>query len=976
MNNQRLFLLIVLLFLIPLSGYGQSVQLADSLFQTGKEYDQAGKNQESEFYYREAYNMYREFQDTASWLEAGKEYASAMMWRSKNGQALELYKELLSVDHPANDVYNQGDLYNSMGLASKRSGDLDQANRYYQKSLPLSKESGDSLLIGVVFSNIGGIQRAKGNYSKAMERFKQSLPYLRGITQNSYFATSLGNIGNIYEELSLYDQALDYFNRALKIQTKINNVSDLSSTYSSLGSVQQSLGNYDQAMVSYNKALDFSRTAGTPSQTAQILNDIGLLYKRLGEYDKALDYYRQSLAISKEASGPESIATTTNNIGQLMWEIGKKEEAASYYREALDMRKKMGNPHEIYYSLNTMARMHLGNQQYDEAERYVNQIQAIGDSTDSYDMLKRASTYFGRIDNAKGNTTSALDHYRKAYAYSKYLSEREQLVPLSKLAQQYDRANSDSAIVYGQKAIDIIEQQRSRASAVSDLKSSFFGQHTDFYTEVASWILTYSQDLSRAYKLVEQAKARSLSDELAAASQNIDQQLPEKVRVERREKRNRINQLYTQLENTSDKQQRSKIEDKIRSAELDYAAYENNLHNEYPELKSLESPEPISLQRAQTMADEQTAVLEYAVANDQLIIFLISQNTVRAEQFSLSGDVPLDEQLTDLVADFKGAILSNAPRSQLRSQSAELYNKLLAPFEKELSNFSNLIIVPDGALAYLPFEALSRGDQYLIEQFNIKYEPSLTSLDLLEDSESLDRQDLLAVAGSDFSEQDLQQSTFRQGNLQSLPSTLMEVDSIATQFQQSSILKEDEVSEERFKKMLQQNQYRYIHMATHGIIDENNPSRSGLALSTKGEITASSREDGMLRSSEIFGLNINSDMVVLSACNTGLGKVVKGEGILGMQRSFFYAGASTVVVSLWNVYDRSTASFMNEFYKALINSESQEGWTDSMLRWVGWDESIPFGQKATAMRQAKLQMIKHPLFNHPVYWAPFIVVGR
>src|SRR5699024_4331325 len=141
-------------------------------------------------------------------------------------------------------------------------------------------------------------------------------------------------------------------------------------------------------------------------------------------------------------------------------------------------------------------------------------------------------------------------------------------------------------------------------------------------------------------------------------------------------------------------------------------------------------------------------------------------------------------------------------------------------------------------------------------------------------------------------------------------------------------------------------------------------------------VTASSKEDGILRSSEIFGLDLGSDMVVLSARNTGLGKVVKGEGMLGIQRSFFYAGTETVVVSLWSVYDRSTASLMKEFYKALIHDTAEESWIDTMLRWTGWDESIPFGKRAAAMRQAKLKMIEHPLFNHPVYWAPFIVVGR
>lgn len=976
MKNQRFVICGAFWLLLPLLVSGQSLQLADSLLQKGKEYDQSGNMEQSEFYYREAYNIYREFQDTASWLEAGKEYASAMMFRAKNKEALRLYKKFLDVDHPANNAYNRGDLYNSMGLLSKRTGKLEQARKYYQKSLPLAEKSGDSLLIGVVHSNLGGIYSAKGNYTEAMEREQKALEYFKGLERKRNIAITLNNIGNIYQELSIYDKALEYYTQSLQIRKKLGDIRLLATNYSNIGKVQLELGNYDQALISHNRSLELSRQAGTPKLTSTVLNNIGVLYKMLGEYEKALDYYRQSLAIQEHATGPRATATITKNLGKLYWEMGDIEEAERHYKKALSLRREIGTPYDIASSLNTMADLALEKQHYRQAQKYALQIQAIGDSTDSYDILQDAERYFGKIHEQRGNNATALEHFKKEYAYSQYLPPAQQLGPLQRLARQYHKMESDNAIVYGQKAIDIIEEHRSNAGATSGLKSGYMERHSDFYTQVASWILTYTQDIGRAYKLVEQAKARSLSDELAQASQNIDQQLPEKVRIERYKKRRRIDSLYTVLERTANTQQRNRLQSQIRSAELNYAAYENELHLQYPELKSLTSPEAISLEEARAITTAQTAVLEYAVAGNQLTIFLISNNMVRAEQFSLSGSQPLHEKLTSWVANFKNAILSNAPRAELRNRSNKLYNVLLEPFEKELRQFSNLIIVPDGALAYLPFEAISQGDQYLIENFNIKYEPSLTSLSLLQNVNAPNRQDLLAVAGSQFSETNVQNSEFRQRNLSALPSTSMEVDSIASQFQKTSVLKDEEVSEQKFKEMLQRNRYRYIHLATHGIIDENQPSRSGLALSAEGEITASSREDGMLRSSEIFGLNIDSDMVVLSACNTGLGKVVKGEGMLGMQRSFFYAGASTVVVSLWNVYDRSTASFMNKFYKALNNNSTEESWTDSILRWVGWNQSIPFGERARAMRKAKLQMIKHPLFNHPVYWAPFVVVGR
>jgi len=973
--KNRLLLLFGFLLLLPLSTTAQSLQLADSLFQKGRQYDQSGQIKQSEFYYRESYNIYRDFKDTTSWLKAGKEYASAMMWRSKNDEAITLYKKLLEVDHPDNDPYNRGDLYNSMGLASKRKGAFDSALQYYQRSLPLAKQSGDSLLIGVVYNNLGGINRATGNLSEALSFYRKSLPFFQSSDRQRNKATTLGNIGTIYRELSLHDKALEYFNRSLTIRKKHDNVFSFTKSYNQIGGIQRELGNYDQALISFKKSLEYAQKAGTPRYISSSLNNLGLLYKTLGEYDKALDYYRQSLAIKKDISDPSGIATTTNNLGQLMWAQDKKEKAEKYFRKALEVRKQIGNPYDIYYSLNTMLRLTVNRQHFKQARSYARQLQTIGDSTGSYEMLQKASTYIGKIEDAQNNDQLALEHFKKAYAYSQYLPPTKQLSPLKNLAHHYHKLHSDSALFYGQKAIDIIEQHRSRAGAVSELKSGYFGKHATFYNQMASWMLKYNSDVAGAYRLVEQSKARSLSDELVKASQNIEQKLPEEVRIKRQKRRRHIDELYSRLERIANNEKRAHIRENIRTAELDLAAYENQIHREYPELKSLKSPAPISLERAQEITDEQTAVLEYALADNQLIIFLISRDDVHVKQYSLPNDKKLANELTRWVADFKDAILSNSSRSALRSKSERLYKVLLKPFESYLDKYKNLVVIPDGALAYLPFEAISQGDQYLIENFRIKYEPSLTSLTLLGEPDPVDQKELLAVAGSQVSEAN--NPSYRSPSLSALPSTIIEVDSIASHFQQVSTLKNDQVSEKAFKQLLQKNKYRYIHLATHGVIDENEPHRSGLALSAEGNLTASSKEDGMLRSSEIFGLNIDSDMVVLSACNTGLGKVVGGEGILGLQRSFFYAGTSTVVVSLWNVYDRSTASFMNEFYKALHDDVlSESSWFKSTLRWIGWDDSIPFGPKATAMRQAKLTMIKHPLFNHPVYWAPFIVVGR
>lgn len=973
MKKRRILLLGILLYL-PLVSWGQSEQLADSLLQKGKQFDRSGNMEQAEIYYREAYHLYRDFRDTTSWLEAGKEYASAMVYRSKNEEAMALYQQLLTVDHPANDVYNRGDLYNSMGWSSSRIGKTGEAMSYYQKALPLAEQSGDSLLIGVVYDNLGSVFNKKGNYGKALEHSQKALPYFKGLGNHTSIAITLSNIAGIYRKLSLYDKALEYYLESLEIRKELGNAFMMSVNYNQIAGLQRELGNYDQALVAYQQSLKYSRQAGVPQRMGIILNNIGLLYKTLGESEKARDYYQQSLRIKKKGGSLRSISTTSINLGNILLEQGHTREAAKYYQKALALRKEVGNPYDIASSLNNMVKIALEEPNVEQAQAYARQIKVIGDSTQSYDILEDASGYLGDISALQGKDQAALQHYRKAYSYSEYLPENHKLDILKQLARQYHKLNSDSAVVYGQKAVDIIEMERTKAGAISELKTGYFKKHSDFYTELASWVLHYTQDTPRAFRLVEQAKARSFSDDLAKAIKNIDQQLPEEVRVRRQEMQATIDSLYTRLERAPDAQQKAQIGQNIRTEELNYAAYENQLKENYPVLQKMELPEAVSLSQARALTPDHSAVLEYAIAGNELIMFLISQDEVRVEQFSLPGSQPLDSTLTRRVAAFRDAILANADRSTLRSHSDKLYQALIKPFESSLQKYQNLIVVPDGALAYLPFEALWQGEQYLVENFKVKYEPSLTSLTLLERALPAEGKELLAVAGSQFSGSS--EPPLGANSLAALPSTVMEVDSIASHFQQVSTLKDGQVSEQAFKNLLQENRYRYVHLATHGIIDEDQPGRSGLALSTQGAITASSREDGLLRSSEIFGLNMNSDMVVLSACNTGLGKVVEGEGMLGMQRSFFYAGASTVVVSLWNVYDRSTASFMNEFYKALIKGESEEGWVDSTLRWIGWNDSLPFGKKAAAMREAKLQMINHPLFNHPVYWAPFIVVGR
>jgi CHAT domain-containing protein len=284
--------------------------------------------------------------------------------------------------------------------------------------------------------------------------------------------------------------------------------------------------------------------------------------------------------------------------------------------------------------------------------------------------------------------------------------------------------------------------------------------------------------------------------------------------------------------------------------------------------------------------------------------------------------------------------------------------------------------VPEGNLTFLPFEALHTGHNYLIEELNIKYLPSASIYPFIQSPHRTTQFDMLAVAGSGFTENSLGTEVSSQNNFASLPSTLIEVESITRTFSNAKVLKNDDVTEAGLKSH-DLSQFRFLHFATHGNIDEVNPYQSGLILSKKTEVESLFGEDGYLNSTEISSLNLNSDLVTLSACNTGMGKIITGEGLIGLQRSFLSAGSSAVMVSLWNIYDRSTADFMSEFYSQLKAHETADyGVVNRTLDWLGFYEHPLFDYKAKALRDTKLSMISHPYYSHPVHWAPFILIGK
>ncbi len=828
----------------------------------------------------------------------------------------------------------------------------------------MAKKSDGRKLVGIAYNSIGAISYRQGDYQKSLEYRKKSLAAFQKIHDEKGIAILLNNIGAAYKQLSLYDSALKYYKKSLVIKKKLGDVGLLSTAYNNLANVLTKMGYFNKALTDYQMSLKFGKQTGTPHQIARPLNNIGILHNKLGQNRAALSYYQASLQIQKKFPDSKMMAITYKNIGNRLWDLNKRENAIQSYQKALLLNKQSGDPRSIAGSLYDLAKVELETSHFSAFSNNMRQAQIITDTLHAPHLFVRKHLLLAKQDSIKGRPFQAIDQLKKAVQQSFKIDSAATINPLIKLAEAFWPYQPDSAIFYGRKSIRIIETLQHQASSIRRFQAGYFKQYAPFYTDAASWILTQTHNIPLAYKLIEMGKSRVLTRELTQKTQFGPASLSEKDRLKQAQKLSELASLRRQLQRAENDKKRRTIENTIRSKQLIYDAFINRLHQQNPRYRFFKKTKPVSLSKIQSLCPPQTAILEYALNRDHLLIFLITADQVTTKTFALSGKSTLKKE----VLQFYQAILARETRHDLAKLSKPLYKQLIAPFQPELHTYKNLLIIPSGFLAYLPFNALIHDHHYLISSYDIQYAPSMTGYTLIPKPHSYSFKNLLAVGNSTLYPINL--------HAPSLAGTALEVKSISQLFPNATILKGKNLNEKHLRQLLEHS-HSIVHIATHSIINEKKPSLSGIVVG-KRENGNNIKNDGFLRRSEISRLQIPSNLVVLSACKTATGKLINGEGMMGLQQAFFVAGVSTVVVSLWDVYDRATALLMKNFYTEL--KKNQESWLlhkwHSFLHWIKPSKIVPFSPVAEAMHQAKLKMLHNPEYHNPVFWAPFIVIGR
>lgn len=838
-----------------------------------------------------------------------------------------------NIADPIEDTYILGRITMVLANGLIRFGEYDRGLELITESIELFTSISDSYHIGSANQIKYLIYLYKGERQKAEPYLFESCRIATDISQPILLRECYYYLSDLYKRKNDYYQSITYSQKALQIAEQQKDNFYIVRFYNELGEMYLEIEEPDRALSYFNRSHSYYLSIDNAVLANQILVKIAETYIKKGDYKEGEEILLQALAFFMNSDYHYDKGLTLIALGKLKLLTGEQQKAFEYLERAL----RIGQDHNLIW------------------------IQLLGQEA----LLKLNEQYFSNDDK--------LALSKEVFSYSSKLAPLYHLRGLKNLAIAYSEVGSDSAFYYAEQALELIEKKRLSFSG-GTLKANIFSDHASFYNLVGSWYASKDENYTRAFDLFEASKSRALLDQLAETRSKELLSLSEETQIQLLQLQKTTDQLYRQREEASTNDVILELNDAITDAEFEYEVALEKIRKDHPEWNSFIYPKTLSLTQVQKLCDNSTAILKYALLKDGLATMLITKKKVFYHQ--LKTDDSFQRNFTEQINTFRDSIVAISSFDVIDSVSSPIYVTLFEHFESELSKIKNLVIIPDGPVALLPFDALIYKGEFLLKRFAIKTLPSVSVFELLQNPHRKTSVDILGIAGSGFEAGEGIINSRTQNTFATLPFTLIEVDSVSSKFKSSKVLKNELVTEAGIKS-LDLNSYKYLHFATHGDINETTPTQSGLILSKKTEMESLFGEDGYLNASEIASLALSADMVVLSACNTATGKVLNGEGLLGLQRSFLTAGASSVVASLWSIYDRSTPLFMTSFYSKLIAYEEAEfGWFDKLMVWGDWYEPKLVDYKTIALRDAKLEMLNHPYYSHPVHWASFVITGK
>ena len=826
-----------------------------------------------------------------------------------------------------------------------------------------------------VVNDLGLSYYYEGLYAPAELRFEEAARVFRDGGEWSEEIKPLNNLGLIAYEQGRLADALKSFSRLLELLPPKGFEWLRGNILDNMGTAYRALGQIDNALSSFTRALALHERLGLLKSEGRSLTGIGVTYYSAGERALARDYLERALPIRHAANDGRGEAATLRYLGVLLLEEGEVERAIEAHRRSFELAV---SPADRAKSQVLLGRDFAALNRMDDAVNVYSQ--AVENARAAHARHVLAGALVGR-----GGALAQLgQHHRATQDLKRALLLFAQTgFDAGSARAEYELARLalisgelEQAARHASSSIELVEHQRS-AILSPDLRAAYLSAKQRYYELLTEIRIAESRTnptrVEMALESDERSRTRAMLDLIAEADVLVEQDLSPPLRERRRRLLQRMSELRFHHEELLDRNAASSAIDavvrKLNRAETQLDVFQIRIREQSVRYAELAVPHPLDAPGIQRLLDDETLLLQFSLGARASYVFAVDSQGVAWSELAPA------RRLNEIAREVHEALRTNAPdrRSVAALQVAlvELANATLQPVATRIAAHKRLVIVADEALAYVPFGVLpfdtGSGARRLIETHEVINVPSMTVLAVQRNRQNARSAlhtlaifaDPVFTADDDRIEKAVTPNsadstrTIRMFDVQRLPATTGEAEAIA------AIVPEEErfiatgfaaTREAVLNPAL--GEYRVIHFATHGFIDARYPSLSALVMSLTDP--AGRPRDGLVRLQDIYSLRLQADLVTLSACETALGREIKGEGLIGLTRGFLHAGARSVVASLWRVPDRATEELMGRFYRLML----ERGLSP-----------------AAALRAAQLEQMQTPRWSHPFFWGGFVVQG-
>ena len=912
-------------------------------------------------------------------------------------EAIKIFRDLNLKPQLAMALYNSAPLFYRLDDIPQTLARLTEAETIYRE---LDRKTEQAK----VLNGFAVIYASQSQPRRAIEAQLKALEIVRAESDKNAEGLILNNLGNGYSSVGEPQKALEYYELSQKILNEIGDTYLEAGTLNNLADYYKNVGNPQKSIEFSEKSLAIYEKLGNKQGIAVNFNNLANAYDDLGDAEKSREFYEKALALNRETKLRGAEAVNLSNLGNLKLQDGDFPAAENYLNAALQIFLETKNKRGETRALVKLGEIYQKKGDFQRAFEFFERALPILREIEDRDWEGLTLYLMGDTARLNGDLQKARDFCLQALAIKEQtkqpFDEAEILFCLAQIEKRL--GNLAEAQRRVASAIEKIELIRTKLSQ-QDFRTSYFAAKQDFYN-LQIEILTARHRLeplknfdALAWKTSEQTRARNFLESLGEVRNEIRQGasaalLEKETRL--LEAINAKDTLRVQALQKNQKDRVKEIETELDALLGELRAVEGKIRAESPKYAALTQPQLANLSEIQSqILDEKTVLLEYALGAEKSFLFLIGKNSIEIKELPKSSVIETavrnwiaelrdrtPKETRETVAKREIRFVKNV--SEADENSTKLSEILLAPILSKLQN-KRLLIVPSGILQFVPFAALpvfeaQNKKRFLIESNEIVVLPSASSLLAMRKSKAnsiVTKESVAVYADPIFSAEDervkisaknkstpvnektvsrpLAAFAKMRGGFSRLMFSRDEAEAISTLVPTGSkLVALDFAANLKSIESADLKNFRIVHFATHGIVSSQFPELSSVVLSLVDE--NGDAQDGLLRLHEIYNLRLNADVVVLSACETALGKEIKGEGLIGLTRGFMYAGAKSVVASLWQIDDRATADLMRRFYQKMFKENLRP---------------------ADALRQAQIEMLRNKATENPFYWAAFTIQG-